>query len=72
MDKLAHGARKPVWRKSLASGTGDCVEVAFLPGRVLIRDSKAPAAARLEFTESEWRAFLIGVHHGEFELRPDA
>jgi hypothetical protein len=72
MDEQAHAGGESVWRKSLASGTGDCVEVAFFPGRVLVRDSKAPELARLEFTASEWKAFLLGVHRGEFELRPDA
>lgn len=58
----------PAWRKSSASGSGNCVEVAFDQGKILVRDSKAGGAgAVLSFTADEWSAFLIGVHAGEFE-----
>jgi hypothetical protein len=52
------------WRKSSRSnigGDGDCVEVAELPGRVAMRDSKDPAGPILTFTHAEWRAFLGGI-----------
>jgi Domain of unknown function (DUF397) len=55
------------WRKSSASGTGDCVEVALSNQRILVRDSKKRLPYILEFTFSEWRAFLSGVHAGEFD-----
>ena len=57
------------WRKSARSGAnGDCVEVADnLPGVVAVRDSKNPAAGTLQFTPSEWAAFVTGVRHGEFD-----
>jgi len=55
------------WRKSSASGNGDCVEVAFNDGHVLVRDSKDPHSPALSFTRSEWRAFLTGVRDGEFD-----
>ncbi|HET9655355.1 MAG TPA: DUF397 domain-containing protein [Kineosporiaceae bacterium] len=63
----------PIWRKSRRSGNGgNCVEVAtnLLPhtGEILVRDSKNPDAAVLHFTEAEWRAFIGGVHDGEFEI----
>ena len=63
----------PHWRKSRRSGTGgNCVEVAtnLLPhtGEILVRDSKNPDAAVLRFTEAEWKAFIGGVHDGEFEV----
>ena len=61
-------AGAPVWRKALASGTGDCVEVTVCGGRVLLRNSKAPQAGQAAFTASEWRAFLAGVKNDEFEL----
>ena len=58
------------WRKSSRSNGGDdqcdCVEVAELPGRVAMRDSKDPTGPVLAFTRAEWRAFLGGIHAGEF------
>ncbi|MGH3734827.1 MAG: DUF397 domain-containing protein [Micromonosporaceae bacterium] len=61
---------KPVvWKKSARSaGEGACVEVAVLADRVLVRDSKDPQGAMLTFTPDEWRAFVGGVHDGEFGL----
>jgi hypothetical protein len=52
------------WRKSSRSNhgaEGDCIEVAELPGRVAMRDSKDPAGPVLTFTHAEWRAFLGGI-----------
>jgi hypothetical protein len=49
-----------VWRKaarSTANG-GDCVEVAGLPGRVLVRDSTDPAGPVLSVPAADWRAFV--------------
>jgi hypothetical protein len=51
------------WRKSSHSGgeSGDCVEVAGLPGMVAVRDSKDPDGAKLIFTPGDWRTFTRGV-----------
>ncbi len=48
------------WRKSSHSDSqgGACVEVATLPGQVLIRDSKDPDGPRLAVPATEWRTFL--------------
>lgn len=54
------------WRKSSASGTGNCVEVAIAGESILVRDTKDRAGSVLTFTESEWTAFLQGVNGGEF------
>lgn len=57
-----------IWVKSSFSGsTNDCVEVALLPGggRV-VRDSKDPMGPTLEFTPTEWTAFIEGTRTGEF------
>lgn len=59
---------RPTWRKSIASGTGNCVEVAFADQAVLVRDSKDPSGRSLRFTAAEWQAFLVGAQAGEFEL----
>ncbi|MGH4018624.1 MAG: DUF397 domain-containing protein [Pseudonocardiaceae bacterium] len=57
------------WRKSSRSnggGNGNCVEVAGMPDRVAMRDSKDPAGPMLAVTRSEWRAFLDGIRADEF------
>lgn len=50
------------WRKSSRSNDGDedqeCVEVAFVPGTVGVRDSKKPEAGALVVSEQTWRAAL--------------
>lgn len=58
------------WRKSTLSTTNGCVEVAFVGGRIAVRDSKNQGRGPvLVFTDLEWRAFLGGVRGGEFDLR---
>ncbi len=57
-----------LWRKSVLSGPNGCVEVAFIDGRVAVRDSKNQHGPMLEFTSFEWQAFIGGVRHGEFDL----
>ena len=58
------------WRKSSLSTTNGCVEVAFVGDRIAVRDSKQRGrGAVLEFTATEWAAFLGGVRGGEFDLR---
>ncbi|HET9654545.1 MAG TPA: DUF397 domain-containing protein [Kineosporiaceae bacterium] len=58
-----------VWRKSSRSGSeGQCVEVMDTGAQVLVRDSKDQDGPMLTFTPGEWRAFLEGVHQGEFEI----
>ncbi|GGM99427.1 hypothetical protein GCM10009721_28080 [Terrabacter tumescens] len=57
-----------VWRKSVHSDTGACVEVAQSAGLIGVRDTKANGRGPiLEFTEAEWRAFVGGVVDGEFD-----
>jgi len=59
-----------IWHKSSrSSANGDCVEVADnLPGVIAVRDSKNPTGPALQFTPSEWAAFLAGVRDGEFDI----
>lgn len=56
------------WRKSTASASGDCVEVAVSSESVLVRDSKQSLPNILKFTSGEWRAFVSGVRVGNFDL----
>ncbi|TDQ54901.1 DUF397 domain-containing protein [Actinorugispora endophytica] len=55
-----------VWRKSSYSGGREnCVEVADLPLRTAVRDSKHPRAGHLSFTTPEWSAFLAALKDRE-------
>ncbi|MER5471460.1 DUF397 domain-containing protein [Streptomyces sp. NPDC002685] len=36
----------------------DCVEMAAVPDRILVRDSKDPGGPRLVLTPAAWAAFL--------------
>ncbi|WUI51825.1 DUF397 domain-containing protein [Streptomyces sp. NBC_00414] len=44
------------WFKSSASGSENCVEVAFT-GDVRVRDSKDPDRSTLKFSHASWTAF---------------
>lgn len=57
------------FHRSSFCGDYNCVEVAAIPGdEILIRDTKDTRtdAPQLRFTATEWDAFLLGVHAGEF------
>jgi Domain of unknown function (DUF397) len=59
--------QKLVWRKAkLSSNNGQCVEVASVAGKIILRDSKDPDPM-LVYTPAEWTAFLNGVKKGEFD-----
>ncbi len=66
------GDSSEVWIKSSLSSYGnDCVEVAGLGGdQIRVRDSKNPRGGTLNFTTTEWDAFLGGVRNGEFDRKP--
>ena len=60
------GAR---FRKADTSNNHGCVEVAFIPQKVGVRDSKAHGDGPvLSFTSHEWQCFIDGVKNGEFDL----
>lgn len=60
--------RTGTWRKATCStGAGACVEVAPTVDGVVLRDSKQPNGAVLAYDRAEWRAFLTGVKHGDFD-----
>jgi hypothetical protein len=47
------------WRKSTRSvAAGECVEVAFLPEAVAVRDSKDPDGPMLRVDARTWREFV--------------
>ena len=60
------------WRKSSRSGSGNCVEVALLPGGgAAVRHSADRGGPMLQFTANEWAAFLEGVKTAEFDQGRD-
>ncbi|AXB49196.1 hypothetical protein A4R43_41115 [Amycolatopsis albispora] len=54
------------WIKSSRSkdDENDCVELAFEPHHVLVRDSKDRHGPRLRFSAAGWAAFLAAVRTG--------
>jgi hypothetical protein len=58
-----------IWVKSsLSFANGNCVEVSDLPGGTVgVRNSRDREGPVLRFTPDEWRAFIGGVHQGEFD-----
>jgi hypothetical protein len=59
------------WTKSSYSGGqgGNCVEVAASTDgeHVYVRNTRDRGGALLDFTPSEWDAFVAGVRAGEFD-----
>jgi hypothetical protein len=53
-----------LWRKSTASGGGNCVEVAFTEKAVFVRNSNTPSGPVISFSNSEWMAFLVSIRDG--------
>jgi Domain of unknown function (DUF397) len=57
------------FRKATGSDTGDCVEVALLPGGgIRVRDSKDRAGGMLAFGEAVWQEFTDAIRGGKFDL----
>ena len=58
------------WRKSTASVTGECVEVAIdRRVAVLVRDSKNPSGPIMSYPPRDWMIFLNTVNSGVIDLR---
>jgi hypothetical protein len=53
---------------SFSGGNGEnCVEVAFLPDAVAVRDTKDRAQPSHRHSPSSWTEFLAAVRAGEFD-----
>jgi hypothetical protein len=54
------------WRKSSRSSGGgsNCVEVAHVPGRIAIRDSKNPEGITLILNPTAFRELVHDIRHG--------
>ncbi len=57
------------WRKSTASNSGGCVEVAVVGGSILIRDSANRDGVVLRFSSAVWPAFLAHARGKDSGLR---
>jgi hypothetical protein len=57
------------WFTSSFSGgnSAGCVEVAFLPDAVAVRDTKDRALSPHRYPAASWSEFLAGVRAGEFD-----
>ncbi|MBY8344840.1 DUF397 domain-containing protein [Streptomyces sp. KC 17012] len=53
----------PVWFKSSYSGGNatECVEAAFIPFGVLVRDSKEPQGHEVAISANAWRLFVCSI-----------
>ena len=58
-----------VWRKSTASNTGNCVEVAIVDGSLLVRDSMHQDGPVLRLSPAAWSSFLARVPASDVGLR---
>jgi hypothetical protein len=56
------------WRTSTRSQDTNCVEVAFVGGEVLLRDTRNRQALTLAVSAAHWRDFVAAVKDGEFDL----
>ena len=54
------------WRKSTASDSGSCVEVAVAGRTVRIRDSANPDGVVLSLSPAAWSAFLARARSKDF------
>jgi hypothetical protein len=57
------------WQKSrLSNPSGNCVEVAKLPGGgFAVRNSRDPHGPALVYTSDEMAAFVLGAKDGDFD-----
>lgn len=60
------------WVRSSKCEAHTCVEVARLPGLVLVRSSVNPERATLRVTHPQWWAFCHALRLGRLSRRPDA
>lgn len=56
------------WRKALRSlGNGNCVEVAPLATKILVRDSQDPDGLTIGYPSQTWESFVSRARSGVFD-----
>jgi hypothetical protein len=55
-------------KSSFSPVSQNCVGVCISLDRVLVTNTKLKRRKIIEFNEHEWRAFILGVKNGEFDL----
>lgn len=66
VDTMTGNVDSVTWRKSTKCNVGSCVEVALTEDSALVRSTEKPDLV-IRFHVDEWRAFIAGVHAGEFD-----
>ena len=64
------GAQRIAWRKSTASNSGACVEVAVIDGSVLVRDSMNQTGPILRLSPTGWDTLLARARVGDATRAP--
>ncbi|MEU4829073.1 DUF397 domain-containing protein [Streptosporangium sp. NPDC023615] len=55
------------WRISSYCNGGNCVQVAFAPDTVSVRDSKVLDGPVLRYSPGDWSAFVRAVKQGAYD-----
>jgi Domain of unknown function (DUF397) len=63
--EIAEGSSS-TWQTSSVCSYGNCVEVRFLDGSVVLRSTRRPDI-QVEFTGTEWTTFIRAARAGEFD-----
>jgi hypothetical protein len=57
------------WRTARRSATnGECVEVAAVPERIVVRDSKFPEGVVLRYDVLDWRKFIKKAKKADYKV----
>ena len=56
------------WHVSSFSASGNCVEVWRSGHSIQVRHSQNQQGPMLTFSEGEWKAFVLGVKDGQFDI----
>ncbi len=55
------------WRVARHCDSTNCVRVAPSGNMIVIGDSKNPEGPTLAYDRAEWRTFVEGIRHGDFD-----
>jgi Domain of unknown function (DUF397) len=55
------------WRVARHCDAGSCIRVARSGDSVLIGDTKNPDGPVLAYDRAEWKTFIEGIRHGDFD-----